>query len=285
MQKNAPPEISRPDGFYRNLTINNTSLTASALIVNLETGHIIDINKSCLDIIGYSYDEVVGGALLEFGFLEGHEDWAGFVEMLHKDGGISEAQIRLRRKDGQLVNLRWAAELIALNPQEVLLSERADRSECQGIGKAEGNMQQDTQNLKEAYTALKIVLKRLTQRRAEIEERVFSNIRELILPLIGSLKHTDLSAEQMGLVRAIENNLNEINNAFMTHLKLRYSALTPREIEIATLVRESKSTKEMALLLNITPKTVEFHRSRLRQKLGLRDKKINLQSYLKTMEQ
>lgn len=46
--------------------------------------------------------------------------------------------------------------------------------------------------------------------------------------------------------------------------------LTPRQREVLQLVAEGKSTKEIAGLLNISPKTVEFHRNGLMDELGLR---------------
>jgi len=46
--------------------------------------------------------------------------------------------------------------------------------------------------------------------------------------------------------------------------------LTPRQREVLQLVAEGHSTKEIATVLNISVKTVEFHKSRLMQRLGIR---------------
>jgi DNA-binding NarL/FixJ family response regulator len=48
------------------------------------------------------------------------------------------------------------------------------------------------------------------------------------------------------------------------------SRLTPRQREVLQLVAEGKSTKEISACLNISPKTVEFHRTSLMDELGLR---------------
>jgi DNA-binding NarL/FixJ family response regulator len=48
------------------------------------------------------------------------------------------------------------------------------------------------------------------------------------------------------------------------------SRLTPRQREVLQLVAEGKSTKEISAALNISPKTVEFHRNSLMDELGLR---------------
>jgi DNA-binding NarL/FixJ family response regulator len=46
--------------------------------------------------------------------------------------------------------------------------------------------------------------------------------------------------------------------------------LSAREREMLQLVAEGKSSKEVAFILDISPKTVAFHRDNLKRKLGLR---------------
>jgi two-component system response regulator NreC len=48
-----------------------------------------------------------------------------------------------------------------------------------------------------------------------------------------------------------------------------YDLLTEREKEILQLLAEGKTNKDVALLLNLSPNTVETHRTRLMQKLDL----------------
>ncbi len=46
--------------------------------------------------------------------------------------------------------------------------------------------------------------------------------------------------------------------------------LTPRQREVLQLVAEGKSTKQISVMLHISPKTVEFHRNSLMHELGVR---------------
>jgi DNA-binding NarL/FixJ family response regulator len=48
------------------------------------------------------------------------------------------------------------------------------------------------------------------------------------------------------------------------------AALTPRQREVLQLVAEGKTTKQISAALNISPKTVEFHRNSLMDELGVR---------------
>ena len=47
--------------------------------------------------------------------------------------------------------------------------------------------------------------------------------------------------------------------------------LTPRQREILQLIAESKHTKEIAELLDLSPKTIEFHRAELMNRLRIHD--------------
>jgi DNA-binding NarL/FixJ family response regulator len=51
----------------------------------------------------------------------------------------------------------------------------------------------------------------------------------------------------------------------------RYEALSEREREVFQLVAEGRSSKEIADLLSVSPATIETHRTRLLQKLGLKN--------------
>jgi DNA-binding CsgD family transcriptional regulator len=47
--------------------------------------------------------------------------------------------------------------------------------------------------------------------------------------------------------------------------------LTDREFEVFQLIGQGKGTREIAAQLHLSPKTVDVHRSHLKEKLGLRD--------------
>jgi len=54
--------------------------------------------------------------------------------------------------------------------------------------------------------------------------------------------------------------------------RMPQSILTPREAQIAKLIAEGNSAKEIAEILRISVKTVDRHRANVLQKLGLRDR-------------
>jgi PAS domain S-box-containing protein len=137
-----------------------------------------------------------------------------------------------------------------------------------------------TGNLEEMNSALKVLLQRREEDRKELEEKVMFNVKELVVHYIEKLRITRLDKKQSGYVDILESNLQSIVSPFSRTLSHAYLNLTPAEIEIADLVRQGKSTKEMAELLNVSTRTIEFHRKNIRKKLGIELKKANLRTRL-----
>ena len=61
-----------------------------------------------------------------------------------------------------------------------------------------------------------------------------------------------------------------LKNPRQSPLALFGGKLTPRQREVLQLVAEGKSSKEIASTLNISTKTVEFHRNSIMDELGIR---------------
>jgi len=108
---------------------------------------------------------------------------------------------------------------------------------------------------------------------------VLANVKKLVLPYLEKLKEPRLDSSQRVLIEIIEAHLNDIVSPFLRNLSSAYLSLTPREIEMATLVKEGKTTKEINRLLNISTTAVDFHRKNLRSKFGIKSKKTNLKSF------
>ncbi len=148
------------------------------------------------------------------------------------------------------------------------------------LKKRERELEAKTRNLEEFNMALKVLLKQREEDKKELEEKVLSNIRESVDPYVNKLKKTPLSINQTAYVDIIETHLNDIVSPFLYNLRSKYLNLTSREIQIANLIREGKTTKEIAKILNSSSDAINFHRNSIRNKLGLKNKKTNLRHYL-----
>jgi DNA-binding NarL/FixJ family response regulator len=171
--------------------------------------------------------------------------------------------------------LQEARERTERKQAEQALKESEQKSEAELRAKSEG--------LEEANTALKVLLKHREEDKASLEEQVLVNVKKLILPYLAELKHTRLSSAQMAHLETIEKHLRDIVSPFLRTLSSTYLNLTPRETQIATLVKDGKTTKEITDLLNISATAVDFHRKNLRSKFGIKNKSTNLRSYLASL--
>lgn len=145
----------------------------------------------------------------------------------------------------------------------------------------ETELENKTRDLEEVNTALKVLLKRREQDKGELQEKVIFSVKELITPYIEKLKAAVNDPQKTkNLIGIIESNLGDIVLPFQQGLSAKLSQLSSMEIQVANLVKQGKTTKEIAELFNLSTKTIDFHRDRIRKKLDIKNKKINLRTYL-----
>ena len=144
----------------------------------------------------------------------------------------------------------------------------------------EKELELKTQYLEEANTALKVLLQQREKDKAELESTVLKNINVMISPYVSKLKNKNLKSSEKAIVDIIDTNLQDIVTPMVQRLVNAKIILTPQELQVAGLVKEGKSTKEIADILTVSETTVSFHRNNLRKKLGLSHTRKNLRAHL-----
>ena len=140
--------------------------------------------------------------------------------------------------------------------------------------------------LEDTNTAFRILLKQREEDKSELEQNVIRNIRELILPYVDRAKlnqsscFCNHSSQQQVLLDIVEKRLKEILSPLLNRLSHLEFNFTPKEIQIASLIKEGHSNKEIARILFLSMATIQFHRRNIRRKTGLINSKSNLRSYL-----
>ena len=158
------------------------------------------------------------------------------------------------------------------------ITERKQAEEM--LEKREVELEAKTNELEDLNAALRVLLKQREEDKNELEQKVLSNVKLLILPYIDKLK-SRIDLKSSSYVNILESNLKEIISPFAQKLSVKYLNLTNREVQIANLIKEGKTTKEIAALLNVSESAVNVYRYHIRRKLSL-TKKHNLHSYLST---
>ena len=144
----------------------------------------------------------------------------------------------------------------------------------------EEELEHQAGRLEDANAALRGVLRQRDEDMKEMEQAILQNLKESILPNIERLNRMLQKPEGRQLIDLIISGLNDIASPFLRRLSNLERVLTPQEIKIATLIREGKSTKEIADLMNLSTTTINFHRRNLREKLGLTNTTVNLRTHL-----
>jgi PAS domain S-box-containing protein len=152
-----------------------------------------------------------------------------------------------------------------------------------GLKKREKELRIKSRSLEELNTTLRVLLKEREGDREELEGKVLSNVQAFVLPYVDKLRRSRLDTKAIAYVDIMESNLVDIISPFSRKISLKYRHLTPKEIQIANFIKEGKTSKEIADLLNVSKSAVDIHRYRLRNKLGLNKVKANLRSHLATL--
>jgi PAS domain S-box-containing protein len=280
-QKQTEEELRKSEEKYR--TLLETTLQGCWLI-NPEH-KTVEVNPSICKMLGYRPDEILGKT--PFDFVD-DENRKIFIDQFSKISVTAHRsyEITLKKKNGQDLQTYFNATTIRDESGEVQGS-FAFISDITDIKQAEQRLKQREKELgiknirlKEMNTALNILLKKRDEDKTELEEKVMTNITELVLPYVAKLKNTGLNHRQEIFADIIQSNIEEIISPFAHKLSHKYLNFTPAELKVAYLVKQGLRTKEIAKLLNSSPETITRHRKSMRKKLKLTDKKSNLRTHL-----
>ncbi len=177
-------------------------------------------------------------------------------------------------------------ELELLNTQlEALVEKRTRRltEKKQALLKTKEALEEKSKHLEEVNNALKVLIKKSAENKQDVEKNIVSNINELVIPYLEKMNNSS-SDQQKTIVKIIRSNLEEITASFSLKLTSKSLHLSPAELRIANMIKHGSTTKDIAEILNLSPRTIETQRRMIRKKLGLIGKDINLETYLQHLE-
>ena len=198
------------------------------------------------------------------------------------------------RKDGSVVELEMNFSILADKEgrytyfigisRDITARKQAEKDLEQAYTSLLRTVDDQTKELRELNTALKVLLERRDTLMERYKEDMRASIRDMVLPLIDKLKQGGLDKRQQALVERMEVGLRDVVSPMARKLSSGFLSLSPTGLQIASLIKEGKTTDEIADVMHLSPKTIEFHREKIREKLGLKNKKVNLRSYLMNLE-
>ena len=247
----------------------------------------LDVNDTFVTALGYTREEVVGKASEELGLFVAPEDQLAAAEQLRTRGSIANVELRVRRKDGTVLDGLFSGELIRNQGQEQFLTVMIDITQRK-------RMERD---LQEAVTALETANAALEEagRMAESATRAKSAFlanmsHEIRTPMTAILGFSEILLGESGLehapparveaLKTIARNgryLLELINDILDLSKIEAGkfalertacVLVPLVREVVRLMQVRADAKGIRLsveYLGLTPEVIQTDPTRLRQ--------------------
>jgi DNA-binding CsgD family transcriptional regulator len=140
-------------------------------------------------------------------------------------------------------------------------------------------------SLKEREAVVEYLLRRNGEAERRLAHDVAANVELLINPLLAEIKGRCRDPGLAADLELLGDRLGRIASPFLRTLSAVNRGLSRRELEVASLIREGRSSKDIAGLLRISEKAIDFHRMNLRKKLGILGTGMSLFERLRELDQ
>jgi PAS domain S-box-containing protein len=258
-----------------------------------QAGSLVDFNDAHVKMIGSPREKLIGfnmqaditnpglKAALKVAFSGGMGTFEGKYKTVI--GGntlyLRTFFVPLFDDNGLIQGVQFLAEDITERKQfEEDLRQYTDKLE-KLVRERTTELEMRNKSLEEMNTALNVLLQKREEDKRRVEEVIVSNIKSLVYPYIEKMQNDSPNAKQHLLLSIIETHLNELLSPLLK--TLQQFNLTPKEVQVAAMVKDGKTTKEIAAILGVETSSIDAHRNSVRKKLGL-SRNANLQSKLQS---
>jgi PAS domain S-box-containing protein len=246
------------------------------------------VNSKLCEMLGYERGELVGRPAMTLLDEESKKILREHFQK-RKKGESGSYEITWKKKNGEHLRVlmsptpQYDEKGVFRGSYSVITDITKLKQAEQALKDRESALSRKKTELSEANVALKTLLRIKDESIQEQEEEIVSNVKQMVMPYLRKLKRR-LGEKERAYVKNIESNLDKIVSPLAKNLASKHMGLTPAELQVATLVKDGNSSKEMASLLNVSQRTVDFHRRNIRKKLGLNKVKANLRTHLMGLE-
>ncbi|AZV27720.1 helix-turn-helix transcriptional regulator [Pseudomonas syringae] len=190
------------------------------LICSADEQRLIDVNQAFLDTLAYESDDVLGKTVAQLDFIDEPAERARLLAALEKTGRVDRVDMRIRRKDAELLECAVSADTVNIQDAVCYLLVLMDITERK-------------RTELELVAAIEEVMKDASWFSRTLIEKL-ANVKKVNSPQLPSVSFTDLTARErdvLGLIcegladKEIAARLKLAPNTVRNHVATVYSKL------------------------------------------------------------
>jgi PAS domain S-box-containing protein len=241
---------------------------APILLIN-EKCQIVSVNRAACSLFKYGENELLRLNIEDLVSKERGPHLRDEMTKCLASGLDFNGETTLIGKGGALLQTEMGATIHKTNGSKFILASFKDISAHKQAQEA----------YKEKNAVLNEVLAHLEGEKLKFKRQIADKIDQAIAPILPKLARED-GTISVNHLNALQDRLSELaaEAGGMLHI---YGKLTPREMEICNLLKSGATSKDVAKALAISVPTVNKHRERIRKKLVLAKKSVNLSTFLR----
>lgn len=171
--------------------------------------------------------------------------------------------------DGYLVILKDIT--IHVNQSEILEKRVAKRT---------SELLKKKNQLQEMNVTLRTVMKSVDKERDLLQKKVDRVVTSTLVPALNTVRKEKSKSIRDSYLDILEDQLIKLTNGGENGRQAMLLKLTPMEMKVCNFVQAGASTKEIADALNLSTVTIQTHRRSIRRKLELKNRNVNLTTFL-----
>lgn len=238
---------------------------SDVVILTDDANNIIYISENVSKIFGYSAKEMgnlknIHQMLPDLTFEQDH---------LHQFGEISDITC-------SLVNQSQERRIILVSVKLLPADKVTHLYICKDVTEQKA-MQEELEKKDIAITEIIYTIER---QKLAVRKKISNNVRKLITPIVDMISE---NSQCENLINLLRSTIDFVHSNTHRRDSLDNFNLSSREIQICNMIRSGMTIKQIASMLYTSPQTVEKQRKSIRRKIGISEKKINLEQYLKKL--
>ncbi|MCG8564042.1 MAG: LuxR C-terminal-related transcriptional regulator [Desulfobacterales bacterium] len=259
------------------------------LVIDPDTSRIVDANPAAESYYGWAKPELTRKKITEINLLTPTKIFTQMIKARCKKKNHFTFRHQLANAEVRDVEVYSAP--INQGGHQLLYSIIHDITECKQIqnslrktqDRLESVIRERNSELEDIQKALDILLKHREMDKTQMAGKLKSRYDALVAPLVGQLKSSLDSPRQKTLMDILESSLTDLLGPLPPH-PAPLEQLTPTEVQVAAMVKQGMTNKEIAQATHKSIRTISNHRDHIREKLGIRNRKINLRVHLNSLK-